>query len=220
MYQPVIPPADGVDGPGTRGFSGATPLYGAAGARHNGAFVLQVIAANTPNSALEENVPGRPHYGWRVKAHLYSTYVLAEMTTVWHHPSGKCYDSAGWTKTPGPDLGTSSAQAKAPGSTDPKIGELGVGAGTIVSTDTTVVGDVTTTVITYSSGLTATIVRTARRDASGNLDGSIRIVSTDTSGNPTEQIIANPAGTVRSGGTESGLQSATARISWRELVAP
>jgi serine/threonine-protein kinase len=97
--------------------------------------------------------------------------------------------------------------------TDPKIGNLG-GGSDVVSTTTTTVGDVTTTVILYSNALRATIVRTVRAD------GSISIVTTDTSGVTTTEVIANRAGAVKSGGDERGLQSRTGRISWRELVAP
>ncbi|MCW5645109.1 MAG: hypothetical protein KIT63_23655 [Rhodoferax sp.] len=219
MYRPVVPPANGVDGPGVNGWSALTTPITATGARHNGALTIQLIAANTPNSAIEQNVPGRPEYGWRVKAAFFPLYVLAEYNTYWHHPNGKCYGDTGWSKTPGPDNGSSSSSNKAAGSTDPKIGELGVGAGNITDTTTTTVGDVTTTVITYSSGLTARIVRTANRTG-GQLDGSVTIVTTDTAGNVTTQVIASAKGSIRSGGDERGLQARTGRISWRELVAP
>ena len=215
MYRPITPPTNGEDGPGVQGWSAGTTPATATGARHNGALTFQVIAANTPNSALEQNILGRPEYGWRVKSALFSTYVLAEYNTYWHHPNGKCYGDAGWSKNPGPDSGFSAAGQRAPGSTDPKIGELGAGAGTIVSTTATVDGNVTTTVITYSSGLTARIVRTVAADGK-----SVTIVTTDTEGKVTTQVAANSAGAVKSGGNERGQQAKTGRISWRELVAP
>lgn len=220
MYRPVDPPANGLDGPGANGWSNSTTPATATGARHNGALTIQIIAADTPNSAIEMSLPGRPEYGWRVKSSEFQNYVLAEYNTYWHHPNGKCYGSRGWSKTPGPDNGSSRSSTKATGSTDPKIGELGVGAGAITDVTTTTVGDVTTTVITYgSSGLTAQIVRTANRTG-GDLDGSVTIVTTDTVGNVTTQIIASAKGSIRSGGDERGLQARTGRISWRELVAP
>ena len=222
MYRPVTPPINGIEGPGVNGWSGSTTPASATGARHNGALTFQIIAANTPNSALEQNVAGRPEYGWRVQSSLFSTYVLAEYNTYWHHPNGKCYGDVGWSKAPGPDTSLSAAGTRAPGSTDPKIGNLGVGSGTIVSTVATVVGNVTTTVITYSSGLTATIVRTVNdgsNPASGGA-GTVTIVTIDTLGNRTQQIVANSAGAVKSGGNERGQQAKTGRISWRELVAP
>ena len=231
MYQPVIPPAEGADGPGTAGWSDTSPtttLPTAAapsptrpttGARHNGALVIQIIRGNTPNSAIEENVPGRPMYGWRVKTYLYSTYVLAEYATYWHHPNGKCYSSSGWTKVPATDDGASTPSVKAAGSTDPKLGDLSAGTGgaggTITSVTTTVVGAVTTTIINYSDGTHATIVRTV------NADGSVTIVTVDALNVRTVQTIANTDGSLRTGGDERARQAArTGRISWRELVAP
>jgi len=218
MYKPVIPPANGANGPGTAGWSGSTTPSSATGARHGGALIIQIIRDTTPNSAIEQNVAGRPEYGWRVKSALYSNYVLMEYGTYWHHPNGKCFNTAGWTKTPGADNGSSTLQAKAIGSTDPKIGDLSAGSGgsgTITSITTTVVGAVTTTVITYSDGSHATIVRTV------NADGTVTIVTTDALGAVTTQTIANADGSLKSGGDERGHQAArTGRISWRELVAP
>jgi type IV pilus assembly protein PilY1 len=225
MYRPVVPPVNGIDGPGVNGWSSMTTPASATGARHNGALTIQLIAANTPNSAIEQNVPGRPEYGWRVKSANFKDYVLAEYNTYWHHPNGICYGDSGWSKTPGADTGSSTAATKAAGSSDPKIGELGVGAGAITDTTTTTVGDVTTTVITYSSGLTARIERTANR-TNGALDGSVTIVTKDTTCMSTAgcagvtQVIASAKGSIKTGGDERGLQARTGRISWRELVAP
>jgi len=218
MYKPVIPPANGVDGPGTAGWSSSTTPGTATGARHGGALIIQVIRDTTPNTAIEQNVAGRPEYGWRVKSAQFSNYVLAEYGTYWHHPNGKCFNTSGWTKTPAADDGSSTLQAKAPGSTDPHIGNLSAGSsgsGTITSITTTVVGAVTTTVITYSDGSHATIIRTV------NADGTVTIVTTDALGVVTTQTIANADGSLKTGGDERGHQAArTGRISWRELVAP
>lgn len=217
MYQPVIPPVNGVDGPGASGWSGSTTPATATGARHNGALVLQIIRDTTPNSAIEQNVSGRPEYGWRVKSAQFKDYVLAEYALYWHHPNGKCYNSTGWTKTPGVDNGSSTPSAKAAGSTDPKLGDLSAGGGggvSLVSVTTTVSGNVSTTILVYSNGTQASIVRTA------NTDGSVRIVTTDAQGNVTDQSIANSDGSLVAGGDEAGLQPRTGRISWRELVKP
>lgn len=219
MYQPVIPPANGTDGPGVAGWSAATTPTTATGVRHNGALVIQLVRATTPNSALELNVAGRPEYGWRVKSGLYSSYVLAEWATYWHHPNGKCYHSADWTKTPSTDAGASTPSAKAAGSTDPHIGDLsaggGGGGGTIVSVVTNIVGAVTTTTITYTDGSYATITRTA------NADGTVTIVTVDALGVRTVQTLANAEGSLKTGGDERARQAArTGRVSWRELVAP
>lgn len=225
MFRPIVPPANGVNGPGAKGWSGSTTPATATGARHNGAMTIQIIKATTPNSSIEQNVSGRPEYGWRVKSADYAKYVLVEYVAFWHTPdlrttppsqnTGPCYGDAGWTKAPVQDPSSSAASTKAAGSTDPKIGDLSAGGnGTVTSILTTVVGNVTTTVITYSNGSTARIVRTA------NSDGSVTIVTTDASGNVTTQIVAATGGSVKSGGDERGLQARTGRISWHELVSP
>lgn len=229
MYQPVIPAGSvTADGNGTNGYSSATTALTATGVRHNGGLTFQVIKDSTPNSAIELNVAGRPEYGWRVKSQFYATYVLVEYTTFWHTKHlNICYGEPNFTKLPPPDnrpCGSVDTQfvrqcglpPPPPGGTDPLIGNLGGGGGTVVSVTTTSnpAGNVTTTVIVFSNTLTARIVRTA------NGDGSVTIVTTDTAGTTTTQVIANSAGAVKSGGDERGLQAKTGRISWRELVAP
>ena len=235
MYQPVIPPVNGDDGPGQAGWSSSTPTTTpatATGARHDGALVIQIIRDTTPNSAIEQNVNGRPEYGWRVKSSQFSAYVLVEYATYWHHPNNQCYHSRsvtnnnrttvynGWTKTPAADNGSSTQDAKAFGSTDPKLGDLsaigsGSGGGTIQSIVATTSGNVTTTLITYTDGSFATIVRTA------HADGSVTIVTTDALNVVTTQNLANADGSLKTGGDERARQAArSGRISWRELVAP
>lgn len=94
LYNPVIPPANGTNGAGT--------LRTTAGVRHNGALSLEIIKSNTPQSAIEENVVGRPEYGFRVRQADYYAYVLAEYTIYWHHPSKVCYQDSTttWYKAP------------------------------------------------------------------------------------------------------------------------
>ena len=240
MYRPVIPPANGTDGPGRDGWSNTSTPATATGARHGGALVIQLIRANTPDSAIELNVAGRPEYGWRVTSAQFANYVLAEYATYWHHPGRAgnrnatpritaipelCFNDTGWTKTPVPDPSTATQLTKQAGSTDPKIGDLagtvGGQGGSITSVQTTIAGAVTTTVITYSDGTSATIVRTA------NANGSVTIQTWDALTNPrtdpatSTQTIANTDGSLRTGGDERARQAArTGRISWRELVAP
>lgn len=228
MYQPVNPPSTvTATGNGTRGWSSTTTQLTATGVRHNGALTLQIIKANTPNSAIEQSVPGRPEYGYRVKAGDFATYVIAEYA-MFHHTKhlGLCYGDTAWTKTPVVDTRTCGStdttttkrcavpETPAVNSADPKVGDLSAGGGTVVSATTTVVGAVTTTTITYSTSQTATITRTA------NDDGSVTIVTVDADGNRTTEQIANKAGSNKLGGDERGLQARTGRISWRELVAP
>ncbi len=240
MYQPVIPPATVTSsGNGVKGWNSGTTQLTATGVRHNGAATLQIIRADTPNSAIEQSVPGRPEYGWRVKAGLYSTYVIASYS-MFHHTKhlglcygdenvtftlyGVTYTNVSWSKTPVRDTRTCglsdtsttkrcAVDRSASAGPDPKIGNLG-GASAITSTVTVISGNVTTTTITYGTSGFATVVRTVRDD------GSISIVSTDILGGVTTQIIANKSGAVKSGGDERGLQARTGRISWRELVAP
>ena len=220
MYQPVIPPANGVDGKGTKGWNGSTDQTTATGVRHNGALVVQIIAASTPQSAIEQNVAGRPEYGWRVKAAYYSTYVLAEYAIYWHHPNGKCYQDGGWTKAPPQDNGGSNAISPAAGSTDPKLGDLsGVGGGSVTSVTTVVNGNVTLTTITYSSGRTATIERTT------NADGTVTIVTRDadcvlagSSCVGVTEIVQAASGSSLSGGDERGSNATTGRVSWHEII--
>lgn len=216
MYQPVIPPANGTNGPGVAGWSNSTTPDTATGVRFNGALVIQLVRDTTPNSALEQSMPDRPEYGWRVKSSLYSTYVLAEWTTFWHHPNKFCYGDAGWTKTPGADTGASKLQTKAAGSTDPKIGDLSASSGgagvTITSVNTVVSGNHSLTTVTYSDGTTATISQTT------NADGTVTVVTTDKAGGKTTKDLPPTGGSLIPGGDERGLQARTGRVSWRELV--
>ena len=218
MYMPVNPLPAGQNGPGTKGWTSTTTPATATGARHGGALMIQLIRDTTPNSAIEMNVANRPEFGYRVKSDQFSTYVIAEWGTYWHHPNGKCLYDVGWTKTPPADNGSSTLQTKAAGSTDPHLGNLSAGSpggsSVVTSITTTVVGNVTTTVISYFGGTSATIVRTA------NSDGTVTIVTTDAAGNVTTQSIANSSGSLKGGGDERGLQAGTGRVSWREVVSP
>ena len=221
MYKPVIPPAldPKSDLIATKGWGAATTPATATGARHGGALTVQLIRDTTPNSAIELNVAGRPEFGWRVKSDQFSTYVIAEWGTYWHHPNGKCMYDKGWTKTPPQDNGSSKQSTKAVGATDPHLGDLSAGGGngsaTVSSVTTTVTGNVTTTVISYVGGTSATIVRTL--DPTTN---KVTIVTTDATGNVTTQTIDNASGSLAGGGNERGVQAGTGRISWREVVSP
>jgi hypothetical protein len=232
MYQPVTPPANGVDGPGTAGTI--------TGARHNGALTVQIIKDTTPASAVEENVAGRPEYGYRVKHANFYQYVLVEYIFYWHHPRNMCYSTSGtawkrtnnsgdawntaalmtgygWTKAPPEDNAVSTAnKTPAAGSTDPKLGVLG-STGTVVSTTTTVTGNVTTTIISYTDGTRQTTTQTS------NSNGTVTITTTlhaadNTVTSTTTSIVADAAGSVKTGGDERGSQARTGRVSWHELI--
>jgi Neisseria PilC beta-propeller domain len=214
MYQPINPPADGANGPGTKGWLAPTNTPATAtGVRHNGALVIQVIRANTPSNALEMNVAGRPNYGWRVKSALFSTYVLAEFTTFWHHPNGFCYGDADWTKTPRADASSSSEITKVAGSADPKIGNLGVGAPPSAgsSSVTNADGSVTTTTITYdvTGGGYTTLVVTIKDGVETSRTETHTGQGIDTGG-----AVDNSG--IIGGGVVTPLE-ALGRVNWREL---
>lgn len=89
MYTPVVPPISG-GGPGTL----ATESSKAQGARHNGALTIQIVDANITDSDIEQNVAGRPQYGYRVKQSRFFSKVIAEYTIFWHHPREVCYQDS------------------------------------------------------------------------------------------------------------------------------
>jgi len=227
MYMPMIPPPNGTDGPATRGWSASTNSLNSVGVRHAGALTVQIIKDTTPQTAIELNDSlGRAEYGWRVKSGLYEQYVLVEYTVYWHHPTNGCYDAAGWTKMPGPDDGASTATSPAAGSTDPKIGNLaGAGGGSVTSVSRTVVGNVVTTTITYSTGGQAIITRTETTGTNGQ-----KIITTDTRN--ADCVAAGSSCTgisdvvyqdtrqsnIVNGGDEQGQRARTGRVSWHEII--
>ncbi|GAB1233746.1 PilC/PilY family type IV pilus protein [Ferrigenium sp. UT5] len=219
MYQPIIPPANGVDGPGINGWSASTVSLNSVGVRHGGALTIQLIKDTTPNSALELNDPlGRPEYGWRVKSADHAAYVLVEYTTYWHHPDNGCYGAAGWTKTPAADNGSSSPTTPAAGSTDPKLGDLsGTSGATVTSVARNVLGDVITTVITFSNGAQATITRTLLTGGDGRK--TITTVTCDADGNCVTDVVHEDSAdsNIVNGGDERGTRAHTGRVSWHEL---
>jgi hypothetical protein len=220
MYQPVIPPPNGVDGPGTKGWSASTVSINSVGVRHGGSLTVQIIKDTTPQSALELNDSlGRSEYGWRVRSADHSAYVLAEYTVYWHHPDNGCYGDAGWTKTPAADDGSSTSTAPAAGSTDPKLGDLsGTSGATVTSVTRVVSGNVVTITITYSTGAQATITRTESTDADGRT--TITTVTCDADGNCVTDVVHEDtaASNIVNGGDERGTRAHTGRVSWHELI--
>jgi Neisseria PilC beta-propeller domain len=191
---------------------GSTPTLGPNGERHNGALTVQLIKAETPDIALELNYAGGgAKYGWRVKAGLVNTWVLAEYTVFWHHPNGKCYGGAGWIQNPPEDFdGGGKTSARADGSDDPRIGKFGVvpATVTITSVSTTVKDNVTTTIVTYSDGKTQKTVVTLNGDTE-----SVRITGRD--GSVTEFNRECPS--CFEPGPHEAMQPSR-RINWREVV--
>ena len=195
---------------------GSTPTLGPNGERHNGALTIQIIKAATPDTALELNWPaGGAKYGWRIKQSVFTTYVLAEYTTFWHHPNGKCYGDAGWVPNPPEDNSPpgGSATARAAGSMDPNDGAfLTAPAGvTVTGTTTTVNGNVTTIVVTYSDSKTERTVITV------NNDGTEAVTMTDRAGTSTT---ATRMSSGSLGSAPQEILQPSRRINWREIVRP
>ena len=209
------------------------PTPGLQGERHNGALVVQLIRATTPDSALELNVAGKPEYGWRVKTSEFFKYVLVEWSYFWHHPNGQCYKSGTtWVKNPPQDMsGSSTSQTPAAGSADPRIGSFGSGSGSgSISTSGTsgaltvpsgvtessrtisASGNTVTLIITYSDGKKITIATTGNSDGTAsqkitNRDGVVSTkITLDSSGKSYENVLSK-INAVRAG-----------RVSWREVI--
>jgi hypothetical protein len=178
-------------------------------------MTFQLVKAGTPASALELNYPaGGPKYGWRVKQSEFVNWVLAEYTTFWHHPNGKCYGASGWVQNAPQDFsGGSSSSLGVAGSQDPRNGSFGgapVGV-TVTSTRTSIVGNVTTITVEYSDGKTETT------EITSNNDGTETVTATGRDGQVT-------TGTRMSSGSlgnaSNEILQSSRRINWREVVRP
>ncbi len=196
--------------------SGVNTRPGPNGERYNGALTIQLIRADTAANDLELNFAGGgPAYGWRVKASSASK-ILAEYTLFWHHDNGKCYGDAGWVKDPPQDFGPPGKKATpAAGSADPKDGSFG-GAPpppgvTATGVTSSIVGNVTTYIVTYSDGTTA------KTEIIDNGDGTETVRVTDRDGNVEETTRSVGSTTIR--GAEEIL-AGSRRINWREVTRP
>jgi hypothetical protein len=185
--------------------SGPYSTVGKNGEIYNGAFTLQIIKPDTPATALELNYPaGGAKYGWRVRSAQRATYVLAEYTTFWHHPNGRCYGQASWVPNPPEDFSSGSKPVTpAAGAADP-----GKDAREVTSITETLVGNVNTVVITYSDGSTMTTTTT-----------------TDTRTGTETAVVVNPDGTTSTSTRltsrpvvgEKQANERTGRFNWREV---
>ena len=196
--------------------NGSDPTPGPNGERHNGALTIQVIKADTPDSAIELNWPaGGAKYGWRLKQATFTTWMLAEYTMFWHHSNGKCYGDAGWVANAPEDVSPSNSRgnSRATGSADPTDGAFVAAPSgvTVTGTTTTVNGNVTTIVITYSDSKTETTVIT------DNSNGTESVTMTDRAGtsSTTTRMSSGSLGQAN----EEVLQGSR-RLNWRELVRP
>ena len=79
---------------------GGTDVKGPNGERNDGALTIQIIRADTPDSAIELNVPAAvviagksvpaESFGYRVQQPLINKYVISEHAVYWHHPTNPC----------------------------------------------------------------------------------------------------------------------------------
>lgn len=195
---------------------GGDPTPGPNGERHNGALTIQIIKANTPDTDIEMNwVAGGAKYGWRLKKSAMASRLHAEYTMFWHHGNGKCYGDAGWVANAPEDVAASSSRAstRPAGTADPSDGAfVAAPAGvTVNGTTTTVNGNVTTIVVTYSDSKTETTVIT------DNSNGTESVTMTDRAGtsSTTTRMSSGSLGQAN----EEVLQGSR-RLNWRELVRP
>jgi Tfp pilus tip-associated adhesin PilY1 len=202
--------------------SGYNATPGPNGEIYNGALAFQVIKPDTPASALELNYPaGGAKYGWRVKAALRATYLLAEYTSFWHHENGKCYGQSGWVPNAPQDFSAGKGgSTPAAGSSDPKAGSFTVAGGTTGSTGSsgpvtvtgitsTTSGNTVTTVVTYSDGSTLT------EKVTTNSNGTESNTTTYRDGT-TVTTTVTPDRTIEG---ENQSRNRTGRFNWRELLA-
>ncbi len=193
-------------------------LIGPNGERFDGALTIQIIKPTTPSSALELNGPDVT-YGWRVKQADFTTFVLVEYTSFWHHPNDFCYGDNGWVADAPEDFESKdSAEVAAPGSADPKDGIFGAGLA-IISVVVTVDGSVTTTTTTYSDG--SEYIKTETE----NEDGTKTIHQRFRDGTEITTIISSSdgghAGSIdpNTGSPEEELSTGTSgRQSWRDML--
>ncbi len=200
--------------------NGSVETPGPNDERFNGALTLQIISADTPASALELNGPS-VSYGGRVRQEDFTTYVLAEYTSFWHHPNTFCYGETGWVADPPEDFTSSDHdQIAADGSADPKDGVFGAGLAIIgIEVIVSIDGLVTTTTTTYSDNTQYIKIETINDDDSMTTyqlfrDGTEEIVTTYTgSGGKAGFIDPN------TGSPEEELSDGIkGRQSWRSLI--
>jgi hypothetical protein len=184
---------------------------GLNGERHNGAFTLQLIRADTPPEALVLNYPaGGPAYGWMVRQGAdYERYVHAEYTAFWHHKNKACYGDSGWTPTPTQDFSVATNAAHPPAGTgDPRGSFADDIDNPPVKVKSKTVNNVTTLEVTYQDGsvITTTITETG--------GGGARVEISDGTDSETVDLMG---GRVLDGIDESRTTTLGGRLNWREL---
>lgn len=199
---------------------GGDGLIGPGGERFDGSITFQLIRLGTPADALELNGP-TVQYGWRVKASEFTKYVLAEYLSFWHHPNKLCYGNTDWVPDPPQDFDyKASTPDRAPGSADPTDGIFSQGLA-VISTATTVDGNVTTTVTIYSDSSIYTKTVTDNGDGSTTVVQVFRDGTTVTTEIGPDDGDGGRAGFVdpNTGSPEEELGAGhIGRESWRDLI--
>ena len=196
---------------------------GPNGERHNGAFIVQLIRASTPASALEMVRSGKPEYGWRVKTSEYKKYMLALWTYFWHHPSGECYGDSDWVPDPPQDASGGTPGTPPPNTDDPRNGAfnaVGNNSGAQLCTGTLTKQTVTydkatmtqTVVQTFSGGCTMTSV--TANDGVGGVTITVTIRQPDGK----TQVTVQKYTEFTVDDQNKPATATTGRISWRELI--
>lgn len=203
----------------------APGTLGPNGEYRNGALVWQLVKDTTPDSAVQQSQSSDAKYGYRLKDAQRSTYLLAEWSTFWHHPNGKCMGDAGWTSTPPQDTSASSAKFTTPaaGSEDPPRDALGsiLSATTSTAADTACSGcTVKTTVTNYSTG--AQVIVKEYLNAKGKVTSTVVTFVPAGSGGSGSTPPGSVGQSVSSPNTVTGYQQTRntgklGRITWHEL---
>jgi hypothetical protein len=179
------------------------------GAWMNGALTIQLVKDSTPPGHVETTVPADAG-GYRLKkSTIAQANQLAQYTSFWHHPNGKCLADAGWTKAPPPDADSSgSGSTPAAGSTDPTgafiSGAFDDGSGTTGG------GTTTTTTVTYL-GTEVTASYTFDNN------GATQILRKKSDGTVITTTVS-PFGSTEKATAQIGALAKLGRLAWQELV--
>ena len=178
----------------------------------NGALTIQVVKDSTPPGHVEATAPADAG-GYRLKkSAVAQANQLAQYTSFWHHPNGKCLADAGWTKTPPPDSGSStSGSTPAAGSTDPTGAFI---SGTYDDGSSTSGGGTSTTTTTTTTTYQGTEV-SATYTFDNN--GATQVLRRKSDGVVITSTLS-PFGTTNKASVQIGAVAKLGRLGWRELV--
>jgi hypothetical protein len=132
---------------------------------------------------------------------------LAQYTTFWHHPNGKCIADLGWTMTPPADP-VSSSKSKLPdvGAADPN------GAFMVGDNGELVGGQLgTTTSYTMFNGVEVLVIFTV------DANGVTRILKNKATGAVVDTTLLG-WGSIVASDKQTGTRAKVGRLGWRELV--